>query len=956
MRIAHWIGTDTGLVRDSNEDAFVWMGPEQSGGRGWLWMVADGMGGAARGDFSSATLIQTAAEVWPSRVGQMNPREALTSVIQEGNRRILSAVAQNPTLRGTGSTLAALSIVDGRAWVAHVGDSRVYMLRQGRLQQLTRDHVASQTRGVASSDGHDAMLSRVVGRPDLQVEFSPPEGIVLQGDEAFVLCTDGLWSALEDRHIAGALERLRARDATECLAELAQMHWSDDNMTVGVVRLASPSPLVVLDKPGFMEWISGTAPTIGQTKTVVMQINTHLVEDGVEPPHSNVNLVPVTAALPPVAAPAGDVGAVAATQMFSPQQIQAMLAAAGSSAAPIFPGSPPPPVGAPSAPYAGAEAAQVGAQVGTTQTFSPQQIQAMIAANSAPGTGQAPPVAGAALPPGVGGVTQTFSPQQIQAMMAGMEPGSGSSGAPGPAPAIPVGGGAGGILAAQGMGSTLPPGQHHPPQRAPMVVSPAIAQSSRPGNASTMSLSRESIEAMRRQAGIATDPPPRIQRQRTQALSEEEMQAIRALQQPDEPPPRRFPWLLVVAGVSIPAVILAIAWSQGWLFREIPAPVVDGSADEAAAPEPAPRPVLPPPPAPEPRAPDGQHDLDSMPYYRISLANPDGSTRVLQVDAHEVLVEQMSNLRRQIPDVNLVYRTSSTPVYELAPCDGVRLADASANSRRPVCAVPETAEVYCNAVGRRMPTADEWQAIIAQAAGVIAPSRGQLWQLPADGAAPEQGREFAAIQGVYDGLPEVLRGSSEQIAQGHLPVLGSASGSAPAVVERQGLLSTLRSRSFAPTEVPMLGFRCVYEEPPPEEVVAELEVAVPPSTTPTAVPGTPTAPPAAENGAGPTAPREPAPANSGTTGREQRPANNPGTATGSTGTPSPREEATEPAVRPTERPPRRDTDQAAPANEAPPATSPTTATGRVQLMDPVYLPPTIEEYERIVQEAQEGSR
>ena len=996
MRIAHWIGTDTGLVRDSNEDAFVWMGPEQSGGRGWLWMVADGMGGAARGDFASATLIQTAAEVWPSRVGQTNPREALASVIQEGNRRILSAVGQNPALKGTGCTVAALSIVDGRAWVAHVGDSRVYMLRQGRLQQLTRDHVASQTRGVASSDGHDAMLSRVVGRPDLQVEFSPPEGIVLQGDEAFVLCTDGLWSALEERHIAGALERLRARDATECLAELAQMHWSDDNMTVGVVRLASPSPLVVLDKPGFMEWISGTAPTIGQTKTVVMQINTHLVEDGVEPPHSNVNLVPVAAALPPIAAPAADPGAAAATQMFSPQQIQAMLAAAGAPQ-PIGPGSPPPPVAAgwsaPAPPVAGAS--QGGAQVGTTQTFSPQQIQAMIAANSsgavgqappvagaslptgaggvtqtfspqqiqamiaatsAPGTGHAPPVAGAALPPGAGGVTQTFSPQQIQAMIAGMQPGPGLA-APGLAPAIPVGGGAGGILAAQGMGSTLPPGQHHAPQRAPMVVSPAIAQSSRPGNASTMSLSRESIEAMRRQAGIATDPPPRIQRQRTQALTEEEMQAIRALQQPDEPPPRRFPWLLVVAGVSIPAVILAIAWSQGWLFREIPAPVVDGSADEAAAPEPAPRPVLPPPPAPEPRSPDGQHDLDSMPYYRISLANPDGSTRVLQVDAHEVLVEQMSNLRRQIPDVDLVYRTSSTPVYELAPCDGVRLADASANSRRPVCAVPETAEVYCNAVGRRMPTADEWQAMIAQAAGVIAPSRGQLWQLPADGAAPEQGREFAAIQGVYDGLPEVLRGSSEQIAQGHLPVLGSASGSAPAVAERQGLLSTLRSRSFAPTEVPMLGFRCVYEEPAPEEVVAEAEVVVPPSGTPTAVPGTPTTPPAAENGAGPTAPREPAPANSGTTGREQRPANDTGSATGSTGSSPAREQAAaEPAARPTERPPRRDGGQTAPADEAPPATSPTTATGRVQLMDPVYLPPTIEEYERIVQEAQEGSR
>jgi len=973
MRIAHWIGTDTGLVRDSNEDAFIWMGPEQSGGRGWFWMVADGMGGAARGDFASATLMQTAAELWPSRVGQMNPREALASIIQDGNRRILNAVAQNPALKGTGCTVAALSIVDGRAWVAHVGDSRVYVLRQGRIQQLTRDHVASQARGVVSSGGHDAMLSRVVGRPDLQVEFSPPEGIVLQGDEAFLLCTDGLWSALEERHIVGALERLRARDAVESLAELAQMHWSDDNMTVGVVRLASPSPLLVLDKPGFMEWISGTVPTIGQTKTVVLQMNTQLVEDGVQPPHSNVNLVPVVAVQPVVAAaPSVAPGGSTATQMFSPQQMQAMLAAAGLPTG-VSPGSQADPVMETQTAPAASLSAGDGVHVGATQTFSPQQIQAMLAATLPVASDQAPGVGGSPSPPGAVGATQTFSPQQMQAIIAGVqapaattEPGAvGATQTFSPqqmqamiagiqtpaATAMPVGGGAGGLLAAHGMGSTLPPGQHFPAQRPPIVVSPAVASSSQPGNASTMALSRETIEAMRRQAGIDSNPSPRVQRQRTQALSEEEMQAIRALQQPDAPAPRRFPWVLVVAGVGIPALILVLAWSQGWLFREIPAPVVEGSADEAAAPEPAPRPVLPPPPAPEPRAPDGQHDLDSMPFYRISLANPDGSTRVLQVDAHEVLVEQMSNLRRQVPDVDLVYRTSSTPLYELAPCDGVRLSDGTANSRRPVCAAPETAEVYCNAVGRRMPTAEEWQVMLVQAEGVIAPSRGQLWQVPADGPAPEQGRDFAAIQGVYDGFPEVLRGTTEQISQGHLPVLGSASGAAPAVVERQGLLSMLRSRSFAAAEVPVLGFRCVYEELTVPAVAAATEI---PST---AIQGTQTTPQVARDGAGQTAPREPVPTGTPGTGREQRPANNAGSATGSSGTPASGEQvAPEPPSQPVERRAAHSQDSVRSGDEVSPTPHQTTATGRVQLMDPGYRPSTIEEYERIVQQAQEGSR
>jgi protein phosphatase len=973
MRIAHWIGTDTGLVRDSNEDAFLWIGPEQSGGRGWLWMVADGMGGAARGDLASATLMQAAAGLWPTRIGQMNPREALASVIQEGNQRIMNAVAQNPALKGTGCTVAALSIVDGRAWVAHVGDSRVYMLRQGRMVQLTSDHTASQTRGVVSSDGHDTMLSRVVGRPELQVEFSPPEGIPLQGDEAFLLCTDGLWSALEERHLVGALERLRARDATECLAELAQMHWSDDNMTVGVVRLASPSPLVVLDKPGFMQWISGTAPTIGQAKTVVLQMNTQLVEDGVQPPHSNVELVPVVAAVPAAAVPPTvESGSSSSTQMFSPQQMQAMLAAAGLSSATSAVAAAPPVVQSESAPQA-SEPSSEGVYAGATQTFSPQQIQAMLAATSTAASDVSPSLPGAAgatqtfspqqiqamiaaaqspvataPAPGAVGATQTFSPQQIQAMIAGVQHPALS--------AMPVGGGVDGLQAAHGVGSTLPPGQQHPAYRPPVVVSPTVANTSQPGNASTMALSRETIEAMRRQAGIENSPPPRIQRQRTQALSEEEMQAIRALQQPDAPPPRRFPWVLVVAGITIPALILAVAWWQGWLFRVIPAPAVEGSAEQVAAPELPPRPVLPPPPAPEPRAPDGQHDLDSMPFYRISLANPDGSTRVLQVDAHEVLVEQMSNLRRQVPDVDLVYRTSSTPVYELAPCDGVRLSDGTANSRRPVCAVPETAEVYCNAAGRRMPTADEWQAILAQAGGVIAPSRGQLWLVPADGPAPEQARDFAAIQGVYDGLPEVLRGTTEQIAQGHLPVLGSASGAAPAVVERMNLLSMLRSRSFTPAEAPLLGFRCVYEEQA-VQAPAVAEAAKPPDAPTDALQGAPAAATPAGNFADQAAPREAAPVVPQRTVREQRPANPSDAAPGSNPSPAPREQvAQEP---PAQQPDRRSAPgegEAEPGDSTSPATSPTTATGRVQLMDPVYLPPTIEEYERIVQEAQGGSR
>ena len=117
-------------------------------------------------------------------------------------------------------------------------------------------------------------------------------------------------------------------------------------------------------------------------------------------------------------------------------------------------------------------------------------------------------------------------------------------------------------------------------------------------------------------------------------------------------------------------------------------------------------------------------------------------------------------------------------------------------------------------MGRRLPSPDDWRAVLATAGGLIAPSRGAIWMLRANGAPPEIPTQLAGLVGVSDGLAEILRGSRDAITRGDLPLLMPTDPRATtaAVVERAGLLAQLRSRALSLDEVPMLGFRCVVDE------------------------------------------------------------------------------------------------------------------------------------------------
>jgi PPM family protein phosphatase len=237
--------------RANNEDAY-WLAPEIG-----LYVVADGLGGYQGGEVASGLATRALAEFVAEKHAEIarnppsseNERLALwTDVLVQGihhaHHKILAA--QVGELSMMGSTLAALLIPDSVALIGHVGDSRVYLDREGGLRQLTRDHTLDQevvARGVdVSEDLH--MLFRNELTRALGIEgAAEPEvtRVPVQPADLFLLCTDGLYNALATDRIAAALQSGTAQEICERLIREAQGN-AVDNITVLIVRVIEAGP------------------------------------------------------------------------------------------------------------------------------------------------------------------------------------------------------------------------------------------------------------------------------------------------------------------------------------------------------------------------------------------------------------------------------------------------------------------------------------------------------------------------------------------------------------------------------------------------------------------------------------------------------------------------------------------------------------------------------------------
>ena len=227
--------TDTGRRRRHNEDAYVCEPP--------LFAVADGMGGAQAGELASglaaAALRDEASEL-------TGGEQRVDDLIQEANRRIYERQSQDASASGMGTTITVALVEDGRVAIGHVGDSRAYLIRDRKLEQLTEDHslvaelVRSGKLSPEEAEGHPqrSVITRALGTdPDVDVDTFSVE---TRPGDLFLLCSDGLTSMVGDEKILSEVESNRAdlSTAAKALVRAANKGGGEDNITVVFFEIA----------------------------------------------------------------------------------------------------------------------------------------------------------------------------------------------------------------------------------------------------------------------------------------------------------------------------------------------------------------------------------------------------------------------------------------------------------------------------------------------------------------------------------------------------------------------------------------------------------------------------------------------------------------------------------------------------------------------------------------------
>jgi serine/threonine protein phosphatase PrpC len=226
--------TDTGRQRNANEDSYFARSP--------IFVVADGMGGAQAGEVAS----KAAAEAFDRDLPEAPPEGVLRETIESANRAIHTLAHADPSLAGMGTTITA-AIVDaqsGEVGIGHVGDSRAYRLRDGKLERLTRDHSLVEemrrkgqlTDAQAEDHPQRSIITRALGpEPDVEVDL---QTVQAQPGDVFLLCSDGLTTMIDDERIARILAGATSMTAAvRALVDEANRAGGRDNITAIAFRL-----------------------------------------------------------------------------------------------------------------------------------------------------------------------------------------------------------------------------------------------------------------------------------------------------------------------------------------------------------------------------------------------------------------------------------------------------------------------------------------------------------------------------------------------------------------------------------------------------------------------------------------------------------------------------------------------------------------------------------------------
>jgi serine/threonine protein phosphatase PrpC len=238
--------SDVGTERPHNEDACGSLSESQAH---LLIAVADGVGGYEAGEVASKTAIDTLLRTYEESNRAWGAEKRLYRAAQQANIEVYDRAIVVPELRGMATTLTALVVDGSRAHVAHVGDSRLYLIRNGRVVQKTKDHTVAASRqriGLISAAGAKehpgrSVLTRSVGRDLIaqvdRITFSIEAGDVL------VLCSDGLYNVLPDNELKEGVLDKAPTPACAAIIHAANTRGTPDNLTVAVVQVVGgPSP------------------------------------------------------------------------------------------------------------------------------------------------------------------------------------------------------------------------------------------------------------------------------------------------------------------------------------------------------------------------------------------------------------------------------------------------------------------------------------------------------------------------------------------------------------------------------------------------------------------------------------------------------------------------------------------------------------------------------------------
>lgn len=238
VSLISWARSDIGRKRKSNEDSYF-----ASDERG-LFMVADGMGGHRAGDRASKIAIHSAAQEYMREIDLGTKTcEALANALAKAAYEVFNAQDNEADYKGMGTTLSALAIDQDRAYISHIGDTRIYCIRDEIIHQLTSDHslvneqvqAGLMSQAEARSSSFRNIITRAIGHS--KIVQADNFSLNIKEKDMYLLCSDGLNNMLLDDEILSVIKSFEPREAVVKLINKSNEKGGDDNITAVLVRV-----------------------------------------------------------------------------------------------------------------------------------------------------------------------------------------------------------------------------------------------------------------------------------------------------------------------------------------------------------------------------------------------------------------------------------------------------------------------------------------------------------------------------------------------------------------------------------------------------------------------------------------------------------------------------------------------------------------------------------------------